>query len=240
MKAILMDDEPDAIIVLQILLKEQFNDLIEVVGTANNVIEGIKLANKVKPDIVFLDIELPHTNGFEFTEIFSKREFSIVFVTAFPDYAIQAIRAKVDDYLIKPVDVDELSEVIHRLFEGKKENRMKSNPAPKIKLITHECTLFVSPEELIVIKAEGRYSNVYLTENRKILITKNIGDFESELLPMGFQRVHKSFLVNFSHILQINNRDGGFLELSNGMSIEISRRNRKKVRDWLGNGSTER
>lgn len=235
-RAILIDDEPDAISGMQQLLKLACPE-IQVCGTATNALQAISIVKTEQPDVVFLDVEMPVANGFELLEHIRSPHMQIIFVTAHPSYSIQALRESVDDYLLKPVGIDELRGAADRILM-RMNNAKASLPSEsyRVKVVSNSEVRFYSPAEIICIKAEGRYSEVVLRNQRSAMVTRNIGEFEQELLPHGFFRIHKSWLVNINEVVRIIQTDGGFVELNNGMHIEISRRKKLEFMEFMKRG----
>ncbi len=219
LKVLLIDDEPKAIITLDAMLKE-FVENVNIVGTANNALEGIKLIRKFKPDLVFLDINMPNLDGFDLLELLETRDFKVVITSGHEKHALRAIKNKVDDFLLKPINLEELEKVVHSiakdLEKGSKER------LGLIKLVDKGVTVFIKQDQIKYIHADGRYSEVVSTD-KKFLITKNLGEFEEELDKKVFFRVHRSYLINRNFVKNISSSDGGFITLDDGTEIEISR-----------------
>jgi two-component system, LytTR family, response regulator len=229
LKTIIVDDEPDAILVLKTMIQD-FCDDVEVVGIAGNAIQAIKLIKERRPDVLFLDVEMPGGTGFDLLEAIGEPKPQVIFITAYNRHAIKAIRSNALDYLLKPVDVDELRAAVKKAAEkaGKTDRELKTSV---IRLCGQEGIVLTEIRDIIYIKGEGRYSTVSFTDGKKVLVVKNLKEFEDELAGNFFYRVHKSHLVNCNHVKKIANKDGGFIELSNGESVEVSRR---KKSDFLG------
>ncbi|HYG49455.1 MAG TPA: response regulator [Flavobacteriales bacterium] len=229
LKCIIIDDEPDAIRLLEKVLADFCATKIEIAGTASNSIEGIKLINKTNPDLLFLDVEMPGGTGFDLIEMQATVKPKVVFVTAYDKHAIKAIKYKPDGYLLKPIDINELVNTVDAIYDEWLERDGKNQLSGKYSISVKDETVLVDFTEILYIKAQGRYSDVCLAGNRNLRVCKNIGHFEKELLKKGFVRCHKSYLVNSKHIVKLNKTDGGFIEISNGTSIEISRRKRNAL-----------
>lgn len=229
LSCILIDDEPDAIEVLSRLLK-LYCPLVTVVYNCATIFEGLKAIRQYQPDIVFLDIEMPGGNGLELAQEIDPVRTKIIFTTAYRNYSIHAIKVNAFDYLLKPVDPDDLKNAINRYKQLHGNARQSSITAPVlIKLSDKDSTLFVEPEKIMYVKAQGRYSDVILNDQRLFTLTRNIGELEEELQEQAFLRPHKSYLVNIAGIDKILNKDGGFLVLKNGLEIEIARRKRVEI-----------
>lgn len=225
LKCLIIDDEPDAVRLLQKVLLDFCADQTEIIASASNSLEGAKLITRFNPDLVFMDIEMPGASGFDLVDIQAHdKNCKIVFVTAYDKHAVRAIKYKPEAYLLKPIDIDELKTTVVKIYNQKFEEAKPSLPMGKYSISVKDETILADLSEILFVKALGRYSDVYMTNNRTIRICKNIGSFEKDLGQNGFIRCHKSYLVNQKHILKFSKTDGGFIEISNGTSIEISRR----------------
>lgn len=220
-KAIIIDDELMARELLMGMLNEYVSD-IEVVDLCENLPSGIKSIHKNNPDVVFIDIEMPGYSGLDLLDFFNEEEvtFSIIFVTAYNQYAIQAFKLSAVDYLLKPLEKDDLITAVN-LFKSKKDKQsyqvLKSNLSQginKIAINTTNSVIFVSLSDVLFFKAEGSYTNVYLINNKNILSSKNLKYFE-EVLQFNnlFFRCHKSYIVNLSNITEYVRSDGGYLKV---------------------------
>ncbi len=232
MKAIIVDDETRARLSLKLLL-EEFCPEIEIVAECKNLSEGVKAIHKQKPELVFLDIEMPGHSGLELLEFFNENEinFSIIFTTAYNDYAIQAFKLSAVDYLLKPINPQELEEAIG-LFKKRKnqfenlralKTNLEQTDYSKIAIPVSGKILFVNTDEILYLKGEGSYTNLYKTDKTTLLVSRNLKSFE-ELLEhsKNITRIHKSYMVNLQQIAAASKSDGGFVELSDGSQIPIS------------------
>lgn len=239
--AIIIDDE----IMARELLKgmiEEFCPQVTIVDTCENLPEGIKSIRKHNPNIVFLDIEMPGYSGLDLLDFYNEEDinFSIIFVTAYNQYAIQAFKLSAVDYLLKPIEVDDLTAAIH-LYEKKirennnfevLKNNMLSN-SKKLALNTAQSIQFVALEDILFFKADGAYTNVYLVDGKTILSSKNLKHFEDILaLSQSFIRCHKSYIVNMDHISEYIKADGGYLLVKNHQ-VSVSTDKLNKIIDFL-------
>ncbi len=234
-KAIIIDDEENAISGLSLLIKHLAMP-IEISGTASNVVEGLKILKQKNPDIVFLDIEMHGPGGFDFLELANKNNKYFIFVTAHEEYAIKAIKNNINDYLLKPVSADDLKLAMNKAVSFfKKANPTSSDSGvnAKLSINSEDVTLFKDLKEVIYIKAKNRYSEIFCIDGSVYTVCRNIGEYESELSNKKFFRVHKSFLVNCEHVTKMNNIDGGFIELTGGAEVEISRRKKTEFLDLI-------
>jgi two-component system, LytTR family, response regulator len=232
-RAIVIEDEKDAAAGLQAMVAE-FCEGIEIVGMAHTAKEGIVLCAKTSPDLIFLDVEMPGGSGFDLLNKFEgKGKPEIVFTTAHADYAIAALRKDASDYLLKPIDIDELIAAVRKV-RAKLFDKLSSFPVleQKIRILTNEGTVFVSQRDIIFIEADGRYCKIQLVEGKKMMTARNIGEFEEDLRMKGFYRIHKSYLINCEHIVE---EKEGQVMLRGEYWLEIARRKKTEFGDFLRN-----
>jgi two-component system, LytTR family, response regulator len=232
-KAIIIDDEDRARNSLSLLVKE-YCEQVEIIDSCSNVPEGVISINKNRPDLVFLDIEMPEYNGFELLSFFREVDFQIIFVTAYNDYALRAFEVSAIDYLLKPVDIDKLKnaveKVVQRTQNSELENRieilseaLKTKEFNKIALPMQDGMSFVLTSDIVYLEADGSYTEVWLKNGSKILVSKKLKFFEDVLSDKSnFFRSHRSFIVNINYIDKYSKSDSG-LVLENGKNIIISR-----------------
>ncbi len=228
-RAVIIDDEEMARVLLQEMLIA-FCPQIEVVSSNANLPEGVKAIKQHKPDIVFLDIEMPGYSGLEILDFFGEDEvdFSIIFVTAYNGYAIQAFKLSAVDYLLKPIETDDLLNAI-RLFEIDRKpanlEALKQNLGgiKKIALSTLSQIYFVDIEDIIFFNADGAYTKVFLKDGREIMVSKGLKVFENMLAEISyFLRCHKSYLVNLKYVTQYVKANGGTLLLADKYEVCVS------------------
>ena len=232
MKAIIIDDEKRARVSLVLLIKEYCPN-VEVVAECINLSEGVKAIRKYNPDLVLLDIEMPGHSGLELLDFFDEEDinFAIIFTTAYNEYALQAFKFSAIDYLLKPINPEQLVDAILRLEKQQqkhinlkvlKEN-MQQQRVTKIAVPSGNTLLFLDTTTISHIKGDGAYSEVYSINGTKKLVSRNLKNFEDILsLDKQFIRVHKSFLVNFEHVIAYNKSEGGSLELITKEYIPVS------------------
>ena len=242
-KSIIVDDEKHGRENLTGILKE-FCSNVELLGEANSVETAIPLIKTKNPDLVFLDIEMPRANGFQLLEHFKDVPFEVIFVTAYGNYAIKAIRFSASDYLLKPINSKDLKTAVDRValrIQQKQENqRMKqlvyniNQPNnPRIGLPTADRIEFVEVNKIIRCKGEGNYTHIYFEGNKHLLVAKTLVEFEDLLQEYSFIRVHKTHLVNLKHVVAYVKKDGGILQLSNNDELAVSRRRKDYVQQML-------
>ena len=231
LKVVIVDDEKSGVIALELSLKEFCPD-VEVVGTAFSALDGIKEIQLKNPDLVFCNIEMPFMSGIEMIEGISARNFDVIFVTAYNQYAIKAFKLSATDYLLKPVNIIELINAIKRIQEKRKfviESNLKIENlrlalSGKIGLPCLDGSEFVKIDEIIRVEADGSYSKVFTTDGKMRYVTKNLKYFEDSLENESFYRTHKSHLINLEFIKKYSPiKDGGVIQMSDGSEILISR-----------------
>ncbi len=245
-KSIIVDDEKHGRENLTGIIGQYCPD-VDLLGEAESVDAAVLLIQKHNPDLVFLDIEMPKANGFKLLEHLQDFRFEVIFVTAYDNYAIKAIRFSAADYILKPINLNDLQAAVGKVAERirqKQENqRMKqlvhniSQPQnPRIGLPTGDRIEFVEVDKIIRCQGEGNYTHIYFEENKPLLVAKTLVEFEDLLQEYLFIRVHKAHLVNLKHVKAYVKTDGGTLQLSNGDSIHVSRRRREEVQKILKTG----
>lgn len=241
-KTIIIDDEPRGRDTLKTLLTKHCPD-VSVSGEAASVVEGFKLITKEAPDLVFLDIEMPGNNGFDLLEMFSSIPFKVIFTTAYDKYAIKAIKYSAMDYLLKPIDIDELKEAVSRI-ETKKDlgqakyeallNNIKSdNKRKKVAIPDIEGLIFVFIDEIVRCESDSNYTYIYLINKKKITASRTLGDFEELFSEENFFRVHRSHLINLDHLKKYIKGDGGFAVMADDSRVEVSRRKKPEFLEVL-------
>lgn len=248
-RAIIIDDEPLAIESLALILKKKCRDDVQVIATSNSPQLGRTLIEEHKPDIVFLDIEMPGLSGIDLVRSFSNPAFHVVFVTAFDAYAIEALRLSAMDYLLKPVEADDIVSVVAKIKTAirKNENLLSSqiqnlekffaqnslSSESKIGIAMAEKIVFVNISDILYCEASGVYTNIHLHDGKKLIASKPLGDFESQLSTYKFFRIHHSTLINLNHIKEFQRFNGGYVVMRNDAKLEVSHRKRKDFLDAI-------
>ncbi len=239
--AILIDDEPMAIRSMERMLAK-YCPQVEVIGKTINPEEGITLINNNKPDLLFLDIAMPKMDGFSVLKQINDKDVKVIFITAYDEYALQAFKTAAADYLLKPVDKDELlvavdkvtqlleSDTTQSYITNLFETLQKNNKNTSIGLPTMEGLDFVKTDSIIYCHSDGNYTEIFLEDKRKFLVTRKIKFMEEKLDPSQFIRVHNSYLINLNYVEKYIKGRGGTLVMSNGDSIPVSVR---KKNDFL-------
>lgn len=235
LKTIIIDDEPDAIRTLRGIIEKHCEDVV-ILADAGSTESAIKLIEQLKPDLLFLDVELRDGTGFDILRRVSAKSFVTIFVSAHNHYSIQAFKFSAVDYLLKPVDISELCSAVARAkyshnhldtfrnYEVLFEN-LNASPPKKFVLPTSEGLEYVNIDDVILIKAEGSYSELLLSGGKRKLVAKVLKDFHERLYGHAFFRSHNSFLVNLKHVKKLLKKDGGCIEMSDGSIASLSRKN---------------
>ena len=234
-KAVIIDDMPMAIESLKADLME-FEDNIELVGTAEGVLSGAKLLRTTKPDLVFLDIHMGDGDGFDLLEIIEHDQLKVIFTTASNEHAIKAFEFEAFDYLLKPIDPNRLASTIKRLVSAHSNsvNFESDNDARQyIALNTQEEIRRVNIDQIVRCASIGNYTQFYFDDGTKLLVTKTLKEFETKL-PEHFLRVHQSHLVNKSFIKSYIKTEGGYLLMQDGSHVPVAVRKKAMVMDTLG------
>lgn len=239
-RCVLIDDENNSLEMMEWLIKT-YCPQVSIVAMCNSSEKGIEAIKKFKPDVVFLDIEMPHMNGFDMLEQFDKLFFDVVFCTAYDQFAIKAFKYSALNYLLKPVDPADLQETIRRLEEKKSSpskeqiemllQNIRGNakpPVQRIALTTNDGMIFVSTQDILYCEAESNYTSVVLKGGKRILVSKVLKDIDETLSGNDFYRIHNSFLININHIKKYVRGDGGYVIMENDVTISISRSRRQE------------
>ncbi len=246
MKAILIDDEANCRSTLQQLL-EKLCPQVQIVAQAKNADEGMTLIDQYHPDLVFLDIEMPGKNGFELIADLPQVNFDIIFTTAFHEYAVKAFRLSAIDYLLKPIDPDEIVAAVQKVEAKKKTSSTQQidllkdiwmqfsgqqpvvQKNPKIALSNQDGMNIVDIQDIIWCEALGSYTKFHLQKKMNIVVSRSIKEYEEILSEYDFIRTHQSYVVNTKQIVRYIKGDGGQVILSDGTEIEVSRRKKEDV-----------
>jgi two-component system LytT family response regulator len=232
LKAIIIEDESRNAQALETLLTE-FCEGITVSAIAESVENGYKAIQAHDPDVVFLDVELPGASGFSLFDYYDKLEFSVVFTTAYNEYALKAFEFAAIDYLTKPVEIKRLKAAIQKVRERKEmieslervqqlKASMTEGSIRKITLPTLEGFLFVDVDMILRCEGDNNYTTFFLTDKSKIVVSRTLKDYERMLTPFGFFRPHKSHLVNLSKIKKYTRGRMSYLTMEDGSTVEVS------------------
>ncbi len=237
-RTVIIDDEAFCIESLQYRLAENCAD-VQVVATCKNATEGIDALRRLKPDLVFLDINLPDLDGFRLLEQLDDPGFQVIFVTAYDAYAIKAIKVNALDYLLKPVDEEELVLAVARFKQRQQGSHLRqlqqllqtiqpgARENSRIALPTIRGQMFVSLNDIIRLESESNYTRFYLADKTNVLVSRTLKEYELLLGDHDFVRVHNSSMINLLHVKEYYKGKGGTILMADGMEIEISVRRKQ-------------
>lgn len=244
LKAVIIDDQEDIRSINRTLLSQNFPD-IDVVGEADGVESGIELLTQTQPDLVLLDIEIKGGTGFNILQKVRPYNFMVIFITAFDEFAIKAIKFSAIDYILKPINETEFCSAIESAISTYERNKVAmqvqnlldhvedKGKNRKIVLRTMESIFLVDLEEVLYCESDNSYTTFYLSDSKQILVSKGIKEYEQMLSPFRFFRPHQRYLVNLNHVERIDKNDGGSIILKNKASIPISHRRKQALMDYL-------
>jgi two-component system, LytTR family, response regulator len=241
LRAVIIEDEPRSRQTLADMVRF-FCKNVEIIGEAENVKEGIELIRKEKPDVVFLDIQMPDGSGFKLLEEIGSINFDIIFTTAYDQFAIQAIKFSALDYLLKPIVQEDLMKAVKKAEDSKEKQskqehvdvllgnlKKQSEEPPKIILSTAEKINVVTVDDILRCESDNYYTFFYFTNGNRLLISKTLKENEELLKDHHFIRPHKSHLVNTKYIKGFLKHDGGFIIMSDGTNVPVSRRKKEAM-----------
>ncbi|MBC6112665.1 LytR/AlgR family response regulator transcription factor [Pedobacter fastidiosus] len=245
LKAIIIDDEPDCVKLLALQLK-MYCKQVDVIGEYTHSEDGLLGIKELQPDLVFLDIEMPMMNGFQLLEKLGDINFSLVFVTAYDQFAVKAFRFSALDYLLKPIAGNDLTTAVKKA-EARKwpekqqleilKQQLKGDEKiwpEKIALPFQNGVTFVELKQLIYCKSDNNYTHFYLADNQQYTVAKTLGDIQEILEERNFLRVHRQYLINLDHIKKYVRGEGNYLILSNGQSIPVARNQKERLIEKFG------
>lgn len=235
-KAIIIDDDP---LVRELISKtiQSFCPNVSIIAIAENVQSGVSAVNHHEPDLVLLDIKMPDGSGFDLIKHFEKPDFKVIFISGYMEYAIKGYKFGAIDYILKPIDEEELSLAINRAndvikyeekmqFKAMADNIKALNKTDKIILKTNENIHLIDTSAIIRIEADGNYCTFFIEDGRKVLVSRAIKEYEETLIDKGFHRVHKSHIININKLSYFDKTDSGDVIMSDGSIVPVSFRKR--------------
>jgi len=236
-RTVVVDDEKKGRELLVKVLKNYCSG-IEVVGQAETANQAFEIIQREKPDLIFLDIEMPNGTGFDLLKMFGEISFHVIFTTAYDHYAIKAIKYSALDYLLKPIDIDELQESVAKVQEEMKapanhqQDSMgillsalgNADRTKRLAIPDQEGIAIVEVKDIVRCEADSNYTQIFLSNGTKVVSTKTLKEYDKLLDESTFMRVHNSYLINVDHIKKYIKGDGGQVVMSDGSIVEVSRR----------------
>ena len=245
LKSIIVDDEMKSRESLKKIILT-FCEGVDVLATCQNVNEAHQAITNLKPDLVFLDVQMQGETGFDLLALFPKIDFDVIFTTAHSEYAIKAIKFSAIDYLLKPIDVAELQASLEKAQSKQNGNileRMKQllqnvkSQSPehyKLALPTAEGLTFIKVEEILYLKASGNYTEIFMREGQKHLVSRHLKLYDDLLTDQNFFRIHHSSLINLNYIKNYVRGDGGYVVMTDNASLDVSRRKKEDFLEKIG------
>ena len=244
-RGIVVDDELKSRESLKILL-EDFCEGVEVIALCQNVDEAIEAIQRMTPDVVFLDIQLQRETGFDLLTRLKNFDFNVIFTTAYSEYAIKAFKFSAIDYLLKPIDIEELklalaklekrmgSTITQRLEQLMQNLRSESSVNFKLALPTTDGLIFVKVKNVLYCEASSNYTEITMEDNKKYIVSRTLKEYEDMLSDQDFFRVHHSTLINLNAIKKYVRGDGGYVIMSNDKSLDVSKRKKDAFLSRIG------
>lgn len=243
LKAILVDDEPNSVQLLARQL-EQHCPQVQVLGQVTDSTEAIELIKAVKPDVVFLDIEMPEMNGFQLLEQFENIAFSVIFVTAYDEFALKAFRFSALDYLLKPVEITDLLAAVSKVERQQRLDyrqldllkfQYQSGQYPQKLAVPYQGgVIFVELKEIVYCESDSNYTKLVLTSGKHHLLSKTLREVQEFLEGRNFLRVHRQYVVNLDHIRIYKKGEGNYLVMSNDVSVPVGRQQKDRLMQHFG------
>lgn len=225
LRAVIIDDEEAGIVTLKALIEKYAKESIRLVATAMEPEKGIAIINDYKPDVVFLDINMPELSGFDVLEEVEAKNFRLVFTTAHKEHMLEALKQHAYDYLLKPIDANDFKRCIADLMRDAEEPLAENKtPESVIEIHVRDGIIFLKPKEIIRLEASGSYTTFYLENNIRHMASRNLREFEPVLDRNGFCRCHNSHIVNLRKVAKFINKDGLFVQMTDGSTVPVSKR----------------
>jgi two-component system LytT family response regulator len=235
MKAILIDDEKNSLEMLEWIIKKHCPE-IEIIAMCESPLDALEKIKSLNPELIFLDIEMPQLNGFGLLEKLGRHHSEVIFTTAYDQFAIKAFKVCALDYLLKPIDPEDLKSAVAKA-KNKKNNvtslqleellsyvKQDKPKAKRIALTTTDHLIFIDTDKIIYCESDSNYTIVFLSTGEKVIVSKTLKDVEEILEGSDFYRVHASYLINMKHITKFTRGDGGYVVMSNNQHITVSRK----------------
>ncbi len=245
LKAIIIDDELKSRESLRILV-EDFCDGVTVSASCQNVNEGIEAIEKFKPDVIFLDIQMQRETGFDLLTRIKDINFEVIFTTAYSEYAIKAFKFSAIDYLLKPIDIEELKAALVKVEKKVNNNisgrlkqmmdNLKGGSVENFKLAlpTSDGLLFIKVNDIVYCEASSNYTQIYMHDGKKHLVSRTLKEYEDMLGENNFFRIHHSYLINLNLVKKYVRGDGGYVVMNNDTSLDVSKRKKEAFLDRIG------
>jgi two-component system LytT family response regulator len=239
-KALIVDDEENIREVVRRMLEEYCKNVI-IVGEADGVASGVEAVKKYQPDLILLDIKMGDGTGFDLLDRIDPVDFKVIFVTAYEEYAVKAFKFSALDYILKPIDPDEMVEAVQRTEEVLQHElqmqlsafndnlNIEDSPRKKIILKTLDNIYLLKLQDITYCESDGAYTKFHTEDDKEIMVSRSLKEYQEMLSDQGFFRVHKSYLINLSHINRFEKMDGGYVVMSNESKVPVSSRKKDQL-----------
>lgn len=240
-RTIIIDDEPDSVQLMRLTIEKHFPQL-KIVGAFTSSTKALQEIAALQPDLLFLDIEMPVLNGFDLLEQLMPVEFSVVFVTAYNDFAIKAFRFNALDYLVKPASIEDLGEAVAKVEKRQHlqrdqlqvlQRQFKKGNITKIAIPSQTGVTFIDLKDIVLIEAKSNYSDLVLNDKRRILISKTLKDIQPVLEQQQFLRIHRQYIINLNEVKHFN-RNESLLTMTTSDVLPVSRLQKDKLIEQYG------
>jgi two-component system LytT family response regulator len=244
LKAIIIDDELKSRESLRILI-EDFCQGVEVAALCQNVTQGISAIEKINPDVIFLDIQMQRETGFDLLTKIKEINFEVIFTTAYSEYAIKAFKFSAIDYLLKPIDIEELKAAllkVEKKINGNISGRLKQMMDNlkggnaenfKLALPTADGLLFIKVNDIVYCEASSNYTQIFMMDGKKYLVSRTLKEYEDMLSESNFFRIHHSYLINLNRVKKYVRGEGGYVLMQNDTSLDVSKRKKEAFLDRM-------
>lgn len=248
-RAIIIDDEPAARASLELEIRLHCPE-IRIVAEADSVAEGIQVIQSISSfDLLFLDIQMADGTGFDVLQNVDTEQFKTIFTTAYSEYALRAIKFTPLDYLLKPIDAEELKAAVNKTLRQQQSNLQEqirqylaqlvpAQPSPRVALATAEGIHLYFVKNIVRCASDGNYTTVFFEDKSKLLVAKTLKELETILTPYQFERIHKSHLINLEHLRRYYNRFAGEVEMSDGVLLPVAQRKKAQLLELLNGINT--
>lgn len=239
-KTFIVDDEPELVELNKVLLQKHFDE-IKIIGSCGSVNEAVEFINEHKPQLLLLDIRLTDGTGFTILQKIKPYNYALIFITAYNEFAIKAIKFSAIDYILKPIDENDFCDAVSRAISSINDEALhtqvqtffnyyeRKTQARRIILKTTEAINIVDVGDITHCRSESNYTTFYMINGSKVMVSRVLKEYEDLLSEYGFFRPHHSFLVNLSYVTKLDKSDGGFLILKDGAEVPVSLRRKKRL-----------
>jgi len=222
-RAVIIEDEKNSRELMEWHLNKSCPE-VKVVASFSSSVEAMEQIHKIAPQLVFLDIQMPEINGFEFLEKINPIDFEVIFTTAYNEYAVKAFRYSAIDYLLKPIDAVELRAAIGKVEHKINSRQTMQNVPKRMALTTVNSLIFIDPEDILYCEGKSNYTNFHFsTGGKKILVSRTLKEIDEILAPYHFFRIHNSFIINMKHVKEYVRGSGGYVIMDNDAHLTVAR-----------------